>query len=497
MKKLLSILSIMTLSVMLFAQAPQSFSYQTVIRDASWNVLSNQSVGIKISILEDVANGTVVYEETHSATTSQIGLVNLSVGDGVVMTGVFNTIDWGNHNYFIEVAVDVTGGTTYIVMGTTQLRSVPYALYAETSGTPGTPGIDGADGVDGTNGTNGVDGNDGVDGTNGIDGTNGTNGAIGTFTGGTTIGEILFWNGSNWLALNPPANNNMFLTYNTTSSAPEWVGTSANIVIPPVAAFTASLVDFPPITLGIADTIVEGGSIIFQDNSTNYLSTWLWDFGNGSTSTNSFEQITYNTSGTYVVTMIVSNNAGSDTAQQTIVVLAALLGCTDSTAFNYNTLANTDDGSCIVIGNTYEGGIIFWLDGNGGGLIAATGNQLGGEEWGCYGTLISGADGTAIGTGAQNTIDIEAGCTASGISADICANYTDGTYSDWFLPSKDELNEIKVNLHQQGFGSFNNDYYWSSTEKDINDAWMQSFSDGTQTFWDKLSPLFIIAVRAF
>ena len=124
----------MTLSVMLFAQAPQSFSYQTVIRDANWTVLDNQSVGIKISILEDVSNGTVVYEETHSATTSTIGLVNLSVGDGVVMTGLFNTIDWGDHNYFIEVAVDVTGGTSYIVMGTTQLRSVPYALYAENSG---------------------------------------------------------------------------------------------------------------------------------------------------------------------------------------------------------------------------------------------------------------------------------------------------------------------------------------------------------------------------
>jgi hypothetical protein len=169
MKKLFTFLASITLSVMLFAQAPQSFSYQTVIRDASWTVLDNQSVGIKISILEDVANGNVVYEETHSATTSTIGLVNLSVGGGVVVNGVFNTIDWGNHNYFIEVAVDVTGGTSYIVMGTTQLRSVPYALYAETSGTPGTPGPQGIAGVDGVDGTNGVDGAPGVDGTNGID----------------------------------------------------------------------------------------------------------------------------------------------------------------------------------------------------------------------------------------------------------------------------------------------------------------------------------------
>jgi hypothetical protein len=99
--------------------------------------LDNQSVGIKISILEDAANGTVVYEESHSATTSQIGLINLAVGDGTVMSGTFNTIDWGNYIYFIEVSVDVTGGSNYQVMGTTQLRSVPYALYAKTSGSPG------------------------------------------------------------------------------------------------------------------------------------------------------------------------------------------------------------------------------------------------------------------------------------------------------------------------------------------------------------------------
>jgi len=182
MKKLLSILSIMTLSVMLFAQAPQSFSYQTVIRDASWTVLDNQSVGIKISIREDVANGNIVYEETHSATTSTIGLVNLSVGGGVVVNGVFNTIDWGNHAYFIEVAVDVTGGSNYQVMGTTQLRSVPYALYAKTSGTPGATGPQGppgVDGIDGTNGTDGVDGNDGAPGSQGIQGLPGAIGATG------------------------------------------------------------------------------------------------------------------------------------------------------------------------------------------------------------------------------------------------------------------------------------------------------------------------------
>ncbi|MDC0909447.1 hypothetical protein OAQ21_04935 [Flavobacteriales bacterium] len=137
-------------------------------------------------------------------------------------------------------------------------------------------------------------------------------------------------------------------------------------------------------------------------------------------------------------------------------------------------------GQNLAIGDTYQGGIIFYLDGNGGGLIAAPSNQSNGSEWGCYGTLISGADGTAIGTGNQNTIDIEAGCTTPGIAADICANLTLGGYNDWFLPSKDELNEMYLNLHQQGLGGFANYPYWSSTQLLNYWAWFQDFANGYQ-----------------
>ena len=186
MKKLFTLLATVTLSVMLFAQAPQSFSYQTVIRDASWQVLSNQNISLEISIIEDVANGTAIYTESHSATTNELGLVNLSIGDGGVMSGSWSNIDWGNHTYFIEVAVDVTGGTSYIVMGTTQLRSVPYALYAETSGssTPGPQGATGATGPQGPIGLTGPAGTNGIDGADGQDGADGATGPIG-LTGAT------------------------------------------------------------------------------------------------------------------------------------------------------------------------------------------------------------------------------------------------------------------------------------------------------------------------
>ena len=189
-----------------------------------------------------------------------------------------------------------------------------------------------------------------------------------------------------------------------------------------------------------------------------------------------------------------------------------LLGCTDSTAFNYNALANTDDGSCIyppftgAIGDTYQGGIVFWLDGNGGGLISAPTDQSN-SDWGCFGTWISGADGTAIGTGVQNTIDIVAGCATSGTAADICANLTLGGYNDWFLPSIDELNEMHLNIGRGNalglgnVGGFLSQKYWSSTEYNNDYARVQSFANGggqyneAKHFWTGFT--YLRAVRAF
>ena len=172
-------------------------------------------------------------------------------------------------------------------------------------------------------------------------------------------------------------------------------------------------------------------------------------------------------------------------------------GCTDPLAVNYSASANTANGSCSytpIIGDTYQGGIVFYLDSNSGGLIAAPTDQ-GQAEWGCYGTTISGADGTAIGTGAQNTIDIEAGCTTAGTAADICANLTLGGYSDWFLPSKDELNEMYQN--KSTIGGFANSGYWSSTEYDNDYAWIQYFSYGGQGSPYKSGSASVRAIRAF
>ena len=158
------------------------------------------------------------------------------------------------------------------------------------------------------------------------------------------------------------------------------------------------------------------------------------------------------------------------------------------------------------IGEPYLGGILFYLlqvndigyDADvPHGLIAASTDQGTATAWGCYGTEIDGADGTAIGTGAQNTTDILKGCEEAGTAASICRNLNIGGHTEWFLPSKDELDLMYRNIGQGdalglgNVGGFVSSYYWSSTEFDGNAAWFQGFGIGDQDGFDKR------AVRAF
>ncbi len=116
------------MSLLMLAQAPNSFNYQAAVRDADGKILANKVVSFRISILETSANGTVAYMETHNTATSEHGLVNLSIGAGTVASGNFSTIDWGGKPHFIRTELDDAGGTNFTIMSTQQLLSVPYAL---------------------------------------------------------------------------------------------------------------------------------------------------------------------------------------------------------------------------------------------------------------------------------------------------------------------------------------------------------------------------------
>ena len=113
-----------------FSQAPLAIPYQAVARDASGNLIINQNVSLRFSIRNATAAGSVVYSETKNTTSNALGLLNVNIGEGTPLIGTINSIDWSIGAKFIQVELDVAGGTNYVDMGTTQLMSVPYSLFA-------------------------------------------------------------------------------------------------------------------------------------------------------------------------------------------------------------------------------------------------------------------------------------------------------------------------------------------------------------------------------
>ncbi|MEN8251563.1 MAG: collagen-like protein, partial [Bacteroidota bacterium] len=129
MKKRIFLLTIITILVLpVLAQVPAAFNYQAVVRNNSGEVVSNQNVSFRISILQGSETGTLVYSETHNVATNDFGLANLKIGEGTVIDGVFSPGGWGIANHFIKIELDPAGGSSYVHTGTSQLLAVPYAF---------------------------------------------------------------------------------------------------------------------------------------------------------------------------------------------------------------------------------------------------------------------------------------------------------------------------------------------------------------------------------
>ncbi len=158
----------------------------------------------------------------------------------------------------------------------------------------------------------------------------------------------------------------------------------------------------------------------------------------------------------------------------------------------------------LAIGQSYQGGIIAYIfvSGDSGyvagqthGLIATTTNQSTGAQWGCSGTSIAGTS-TTLGTGLANTTAIVNGCTTTTIAARLCDNLVSGGYSDWYLPSRDEL--IKLYTNRSSIGGFSNVSYWSSSQVGTTTAWSINFSTGTSSSTSTKSTLMSVrAIRKF
>lgn len=166
------------------AQPPQAMNYQAIARNADGSIVAGQSISVRFSIVDGSTAGTVLYQETHQATTNISGLFTLSIGKGRAVSGGFAAVDWSSGAKFLKVEIAPGGGTNYQLQGTTQLLSVPYALYAEKSNAPGPQGPAGAAGPAGPQGPPGTQGTQGPIGPAGATGPQGLTGATGT-TGAT------------------------------------------------------------------------------------------------------------------------------------------------------------------------------------------------------------------------------------------------------------------------------------------------------------------------
>jgi len=185
----LSILATLTLSV--FAQTPQKLSYQAVVRNSSGGLVTGHAVGIRISILQGSESGTPVYVETHTTTTNANGLATVQIGGGTVLSGTFATINWSSATYYLKTEADPAGGSSYTIIGTSQLLSVPYALNSKTSESVADNSVTSAK----------------------IAGGSVTGAKIAQ--AGATSGQVLKWNGTTWL----PAVDAITLPYSGTGTS--------------------------------------------------------------------------------------------------------------------------------------------------------------------------------------------------------------------------------------------------------------------------------------
>ena len=193
-------------------------------------------------------------------------------------------------------------------------------------------------------------------------------------------------------------------------------------------------------------------------------------------------------------------------------IAGLMIWCTDNfggevEVFNGSNFVNLNGGFSLSIGDHYQGGKVAYIlvSGDPGydaivqhGLIAATADQSTGIQWNNgYSYTLTGATGTAIGTGLSNTNTIitSQGATSTNYAAGLARAYTGGGYTDWYLPSQDELN--KLYLNKTAIGGFASFYYWSSTERDFSNAWYQYFFIGSQFYQGKNNESYVRAIRAF
>ena len=529
---------------------PQAFSFKANIKDKYGLPVLFRKINLRMTILQGGMNGPVIYSEYFTPTTDLYSQVDVQIGRGTVLPGYgnFPSIDWSSDEYFLKIEVDSKGGTNYQLLSVTQLLSVPYALYAGAAGnafsgnysdlvgapilsvvaTTGNynnlldkPTLFSGDYIDLTSKPSFFSGNyeDLFNKPTLFDGT------WSSLTGKPSYAQVAFSGIWNDLINKPTTLAGYGITDALSNLHPASVITAIDItswntafnwgnhsgLYRPVSYVPAwsEIIDKP--TFATVATSGSYNDLIYTptiDGSETKVTagTNVTVTGEGTT-TNPYS---INSSG--VGATIPGNNPGDMqywNGTSWVIVPVGSDGQVLTLTNGIPTWGSSVWG--LIIGDYYEGGKVAYIlrPGDPGydanvrhGLIAAPGDLLG-AQWGCYGTVISGADGTAIGTGAQNTTDIVTGCTTANIAAKLCSDLELNGYSDWYLPSKDELNKLYIN--KAAVGGFKSSIlssgYWSSSESTSDysylEAWTQEFVNGSQNLSIKSYQGNVRAVRAF
>jgi hypothetical protein len=500
---------------------PPYINYQAVLYDVNGanpnNPLINQSFTTFVNINDELGN--LLYREEHYASTDANGLITVKMGDGLYTAGPitnFNQIDWGVGKYYLVVDFVINGTTSSTAPE--QLVTVPYSFYAGNAGNGMTSVIDNGDGtltftfangatyttptlagIQGPAGPSGASGTAGTDGQSAYDlwlaqGNTGTvqdflnsligpPGVVGNILSGNSTGDLMYWNGTNWSII-PPGNPGNVLMLNP-SGIPVWTSVSSGLG-------TSPFVSTNNITFNLSNgTIVFSGGKVLSDGGsliTNKGVCW-----------SSTVNPTINDPKTF-------DGAGIGDFSSTLTGLISgvtyYVRAYAQNAFGVS-YGNQLSFTFIQLGDTYQGGTVYYfLNSNDPGyspnllhgLIAAPTTTSSSIGWGCNSFNVAGAEAFAVGSGNQNTI--EASVCGATFAAGFCDNLVLNTYSDWYLPSIDELvimgNNRSILPSWSGTG-----YYYSSTESPTLNAWTLNANVYTPAERAKSGLYKIRAIRSF